>query len=142
MIRHLFIDPASYSTGWAVFENGELKRHGTIKAVSPVIGLRLVELYRSYLGFVVTDSLDNVTVERMNRLVHYYVIWSVAAILTAIFTKCPRISLNELSPSTWKRWLSENKLQLSSLKAVYTVASDDEAVAIAMGFAYYKKEGL
>lgn len=142
MIRHMFIDPASYSTGWAVFENGIIKSHGTIKVGSPKIGQRLRELYLCYSGLIVKDSVDMFVLERMNTRVHYYVIWAVAAILTGAYSKCFKADLDEMSPNTWKKWLKDRKLGLHSIRELTCVDSEDECVAIAMGHAYFKKEAL
>lgn len=71
MIRRLFIDPGSISTGYALFEDGRLKLSGTIAAPARKAAFgRLAELsfkYRDLLNQLIADSIvpDEVHIERL-----------------------------------------------------------------------------
>lgn len=137
----LFIDPASRSTGWAYFEQGVLREHGTVESSLPLAIARLSELYQAYLKLGECLQPGVVVVEQMNRSVNYLVVWSAAVLNMAIYDSQTSgfvcTDFKQQSPSTWKAWLTKNNIDRQSLLFGFTCKSEDEATAIAMGAAFY-----
>lgn len=138
MIKQLFIDPASNSTGWALFIDGVCTDSGTIEASKGPVFKRLIDIHAQYKELGSRIKPDEVRFERMNRVVNVAVIWSVGAIGVAL--KLGHWPANikseyseQISPSTWKKYEKENEV-FNNIRA--NTSSNDEAVAVLLGLAY------
>ncbi len=80
--RRMFVDPASYDTGWALFVGKKLEAHGTV-AVQGVVPVRLWKIFERYRDIVLVQQPDEMHVENFRRNLAIQLHWSVAAILAA-----------------------------------------------------------
>ena len=60
MSRLLALDQASKVTGWAIFEDGELKSYGKISLDDPNTDIRLVQLRQDIQTLVADYNIDEV----------------------------------------------------------------------------------
>lgn len=67
MSRLLALDQASKVTGWAIFEDGELKSYGKISLDDPNTDIRLVQLRQGIQTLVVDYNIDEVIFEDIQQ---------------------------------------------------------------------------
>lgn len=67
MSRLLALDQASKVTGWAIFEDGELKSYGKISLDDPNTDIRLVQLRQSIQTLVANYNIDEVIFEDIQQ---------------------------------------------------------------------------
>ena len=67
MSRLLALDQASKVTGWAIFEDGELKSYGKISLDDPNTDTRLVQLRQSIQTLVADYNIDEVIFEDIQQ---------------------------------------------------------------------------
>lgn len=67
MGRLLALDQASKVTGWAIFEDGELKSYGKISLDDPNTDIRLVQLRQSIQTLVANYNIDEVIFEDIQQ---------------------------------------------------------------------------
>ena len=67
MSRLLALDQASKVTGWAIFEDGELKSYGKISLDDPNTDIRLVQLRQGIQTLVADYSIDEVIFEDIQQ---------------------------------------------------------------------------
>lgn len=67
MSRLLALDQASKVTGWAIFEDGELKSYGKISLDDPNIDTRLVQLRQDIQTLVADYNIDEVIFEDIQQ---------------------------------------------------------------------------
>lgn len=131
----LFVDPASYSTGWALFRGSECRQSGTITADGGDIGLRLARIARVYWCLYGTAQLPNDNTDLYIELIpgtcSYYVQWSVGAILANLCCWRRVKLVGRVAPKAWQKTVdwTGNRMLLSR----YKVGSEDELAAIGMG---------
>lgn len=132
----LYIDPATYSTGWAVFEGGVLIAHGTIRVDSPDIGLRLLGLKNQYRDIALQYKPSRVVIEQMNRVVHHSILWAIGAVITGCAeagVEFPKPAGDwQVSPSAWQKtvkWKDSGSMP----EHRQLVKSIDELAAIGIG---------
>lgn len=65
--RLLALDQASKCTGWAIFEDGELKSYGKISLDDPNTDIRLVQLRQSIQTLVADYNIDEVIFEDIQQ---------------------------------------------------------------------------
>lgn len=65
--RLLALDQASKCTGWAIFEDGELKSYGKISLDDPNTDIRLVQLRQSIQTLVANYNIDEVIFEDIQQ---------------------------------------------------------------------------
>jgi Holliday junction resolvasome RuvABC endonuclease subunit len=135
-ILRLFIDPASKSTGWALFSDSGLVHHGSVVAPEGDPSERLLWLFERYAAIAGLYKPDEVVIERMNFTVAYVVVWSAGVILTAIRKGAPQAPQHQMSPATWKKYLDSLGLKRSHVAAMFGCETEDEATAILMGQAF------
>lgn len=138
--RRMFIDPGSRSSGWAVFEGAELVRHGTVTLKGKDVDERMRGLWQAYRQIAEREKPEAVFIERMNRRVHRYCLWASNLTRTVFSIYGGKPKFEEISPGTWKKYLSESGQTLETLGSFWSVASGDESVAISMGYAVLEKE--
>lgn len=134
----LFIDPASISTGWALFSDDELIKSGTIATnKKDNVFDRLNYIYKEYrkLKF---ENLTEVHIEQLVRNTHIYTHWSVSVIAMALYVT-GRFIAADVSISSWQKETSW-KTTKDPLKAYKgRVSSEDELAAIGMGVYYTRR---
>ena len=67
MSRLLALDQASKVTGWAIFEDGELKSYGKISLDDPNTDIRLVQLRQDIQTLVADYNIDEVIFEDIQQ---------------------------------------------------------------------------
>lgn len=67
MSRLLALDQASKCTGWAIFEDGELKSYGKISLDDPNTDIRLVQLRQGIQTLVADYNIDEVIFEDIQQ---------------------------------------------------------------------------
>lgn len=67
MSRLLALDQASKVTGWAIFEDGELKSYGKISLDDPNTDIRLVQLRQGIQTLVADCNIDEVIFEDIQQ---------------------------------------------------------------------------
>jgi len=137
--RHrLFIDPASISTGWALFADGHLLKSGTVTASKKDnIFARLYQIYREYKSLKF-NAVDEVHIEQLVRNTHIYTHWSVSVIAMALYHPNRNIAA-DVSISAWQKATSwkTTKEPIKAYKG--RVSSEDELAAIGMGTYYTRR---
>ena len=128
----MFVDPASISTGWALFQGKRLIASGTI-AVDKTLhwSLRLHEIARAYKQLPFTN-IDEVHIERLVRNTHIYTHYSVGVISSILCLYSDSVEA-DVSITSWQKavdWKDKRK-KLTPYKR--RVESEDELAAIGMG---------
>lgn len=126
----LYIDPASISSGWALFEGGRLVKSGTV-AVDKRDNI-FVRLCKIYKGYKKLEKAEEVHIEQLVRNTHIYTHWSVSVIAIALHHSGCNI-FADVPITSWQKhtdWQGE-KAPLNSYKG--RVSSEDELAAIGMG---------
>lgn len=129
--RILYVDPASISTGWALFENGKLKQSGTIAADKSLsVFLRLHNIAKAYKRLRLYP--DEIHIEQLVRNTHIYTHWSVSIIALSMFRRNVKVDA-DIPISSWQKFTDwkGTKAPLQSYKR--RVSSEDELAAIGMG---------
>ena len=129
--RILYVDPASISSGWALFENGKLTRSGTIAVDKKKnVFLRLYHIHRQYKKLRI--QADELHIEQLVRNTHIFTHWSVSVIALALFHSNVQVDA-DIPISSWQKF-TEWKEERNPLKAYQKrVSSEDELAAIGMG---------
>jgi len=121
----LFIDPASISSGWALYEGSTCVKSGTFVVDKNLpIAVRLRKVYEFYKKLIAKLIPEEVHVEQLVRATHIYTHWSVGVILAS--SSIPAFA--DINITSWQRYTNWKKLA----KALQT----DEAAAIEMGKYY------
>lgn len=129
--RILYVDPASISTGWALFENGKLQASGTVAVDKKMpVFLRLHHIYKAYKKLRL--SPHEIHIEQLVRNTHIYTHWSVSVIALSMFRRNVQVDA-DIPISSWQKFAEwkEKQTPLQSYKR--RVRSEDELAAIAMG---------
>lgn len=134
----LFIDPASISTGWALFSDDKLVRSGTVATdKKDNVFDRLNYIFKEYKKLKFTN-VDEVHIEQLVRNTHIYTHWSVSVIAMALYATDRAIAA-DVSISSWQKATSW-KTTKDPLKAYKgRVSSEDELAAIGMGTYYTRR---
>jgi hypothetical protein len=129
--RILYVDPASISTGWALFEDGKLIQSGTVAVDKKMnVFLRLHHIYKAYKKLRL--SPNEIHIEQLVRNTHIYTHWSVSVIALSMFRRNVQVDA-DVPISSWQKftdWKGE-KAPLKNYKR--WVKSEDELAAIGMG---------
>ena len=136
--HRLFIDPASISTGWALFSDDELVRSGTVATnKKDDVFDRLNYIFNEYKKLKFTN-VDEVHIEQLVRNTHIYTHWSVSVIAMALYNT-DRVIAADISISAWQKATSW-KTTKDPIKAYKgRVSSEDELAAIGMGTYYTRR---
>lgn len=131
----LFIDPASISTGWALFSDDQLIKSGTVATnKKDNVFDRLNYIFKEYRKLKFTD-VSEVHIEQLVRNTHIYTHWSVSVIAMALYHPSRAIAA-DVSISSWQKATSW-KTTKDPIKAYKgRVSSEDELAAIGMGTYY------
>ncbi len=129
--RVLYVDPASISSGWALFENGKLIDSGTVAVDKKMpVFLRLYHIYKAYRKLRL--SPNELHIEQLVRNTHIYTHWSVSVIALSLFRRNVQVDA-DIPIASWQKfadWKGE-KTPLKDYKR--WVRSEDELAAIGMG---------
>lgn len=132
----LFIDPASISTGWAIFDGSTYVVSGTIavdKSV-PIFG-RLKMICNAYTALNAKFwMIKEVHIEQLVRNTHIHTHWSVGAIGSVFGGKTKA----DIPIRGWQKYCEwgDKRTRLVPFKKL--VKSTDELAAIGMGLYYVK----
>jgi hypothetical protein len=139
MASILYVDPASISTGWALFVDGVLQQSGTIVAdKKDNVFKRLYQIYVGYRKLGIKP--DEVHIEQLVRNTHIYTHWSVSVIALGLFHSNVKVGA-DIPISSWQKFVNwkEDKTPLQIYKR--RVSSEDELAAIGMGLWHSSKIG-
>lgn len=127
----LYVDPASISTGWALFSDGKLIKSGTIAVDKKLpVFVRLYQIYKTYRKLRLKP--DEVHIEQLVRNTHIYTHWSVSVIALGLFHSNVTVGA-DIPIASWQKFVDwkEERKPLASYKR--WVQSEDELAAIGMG---------
>lgn len=129
----LFIDPASVSSGWALFKGKALCASGTVLADKKLnVVARLQQVWSEYRHIFKALAIDEVHIEMMPRRVHHYTIWSVGVIALALYPYVATDKIKDDVPvRSWQKHCDWNSIETEWKERGYT--SEDEMAAIEMG---------
>lgn len=136
--RQFFVDPASISTGWALYQGKKLIDHGTIRADKsfPVFS-RLHVIWAAYRELPL-KNIDSVHIEQLPRMCHHYTHHSVGVIGHALYKFCADIA-GDIPVKSWQKFTGwdgkyGDKYATIGPTFLHVPASEDERAAIAMGW--------
>jgi hypothetical protein len=133
----LFIDPSSKSCGWAKYSfKGKLMCSGTVTGKG-LIEARLLQIVKSLESQVLKGFDGKIVIERMNYKAHYYLHWMIGALICQSMVCSESTQFEFMSPSEWKKYLEGYDLEY--YRSSLNLKSEDEAVAILMGKAWFSK---
>ena len=127
----LYVDPASISSGWALFEDGRLIRSGTVATDKrDNVFLRLYKIYQGYKKLGIKP--DEIHIEQLVRNTHIFTHWSVSVIALSLFHRDVQVDA-DIPIASWQKFTDwkETKDPLQTYKR--RVSSEDELAAIGMG---------
>jgi hypothetical protein len=130
IVTRMFIDPASISSGWAIFVNKELFRSGSVvvKHKDPIV--RLVKIFEQYKSLANNWPAEEVHIEQFGGRPHHLLHWSVGVIGTALKTDT-NVVKQDVPVKAWQKfvdWEGSRELLVDS-----PVNTEDELAAIGMG---------
>lgn len=157
----LSLDLSTHSTGWAYFEENELKAHGCITASSTDLINRIQKIINELKKETAEFKISKVVVEEVrpeggygvgNLKTHRALMWLQAAIAFWIHDDMPSIDIDYIYPSSWRatlgikngRGIKRQTLKEADIEYVqnkYNInVNDDEADAICIGLAQYQAQ--
>lgn len=139
-LRRMFIDPASKSTGWVIFEGNKYIESGTICAnESDDVFNRLDCISRRYHYLMrAKEELDEVHIEQLVRNTHIYTHWSVGVIGTIMSVHSKTVA-GDIPIQSWQKHVDWKDKRRKLKKYGHIVKSEDELAAIGMGLWYVEK---
>ena len=112
MSRLLALDQAPKVTGWAIFEDGELKSYGKISLDDPNTDIRLVELRQNIQTLVTDYNIDEVIFEDIqqqnnvaNNVQTFKVLAEVYGVVSELLQEL-QIPHSTVLAASWKSTLS------------------------------------
>jgi len=135
----IYVDPASISTGWALFEDGQLVDSGTIAVDKKLpVFIRLYKIYKEYRKLRI--KADEVHIEQLVRNTHIFTHWSVSVIALGLFHNNVQVDA-DIPIASWQKFVDwkEEKAPLAPYKR--RVQSEDELAAIGMGLYHTARFG-
>lgn len=125
-----FIDPASISSGWAIYSNGTLVKSSSFTADKKnAIATRLKKIYNYYYKLMLKYKVNEVHIERLVRNTHIHTHWAVGVIMAAC-SSAKKVDA-DISIKSWQTATNWNRLSKKS--------QTDEQAAILMGRYFYEK---
>lgn len=136
----IFIDPASISTGCAIFtRRGRLVKHMTIKVDKKRdVFDRLQALYEAYRAIASEFERSEVHIEQLVRNTHIYTHWSVG-VIGAAFAEFDCNVYADIPINSWQKYCLWNGSRKPIVKYKGKVDSEDELAAIGMGLYWFNK---
>ena len=157
----LSLDLSTKSSGWAYFENGELKDHGCITSASTDLIKRIYIMRDGIAEILDKYSVTKIIVEEVrpeggygvgNTKTHRALMWLKAATAFLIHDNYSSIEIEYIYPSSWRaalgikngRGIKRTSLKEQDIQYVqdkYNITvNDDEADAICIGLSQYKEK--
>ena len=154
-MRVLSLDASTKSTGWAVFENKELKSYGCLVANSDNKFKRIISIVQGIKDIITEHDIEKIVLEEVrpevngkNLTVLKALMYLQAAIEFLVYQEFPKIKTEYLYPNQWRktcgiavgRGQTRNALKPKDIvfvKQKYNIdVNDDIADAIGIGYAY------
>lgn len=157
-MKILSLDLSTKSSGWAIFEDGELKGHGCITSASTDL-IKRIQIMTEGIKKIMEDydHVDKVIVEEVrpegtgygvgNLQTHRALMWLQAGIAFMLHDNFKKVDLDFIYPSSWRasigiktgRGVKRSTLKEKDIEFVKDKwgieVNDDEADAICIGFA-------
>lgn len=127
----LFIDPASISSGWALYIGKKLKDHGTIAVDKKLsVFVRLMHIAACYRHLIARMVVDEVHIESLPRRCHHFTHWSVGVIGTSLQPNVSVVS-SDLPVKSWQKHTDWERKSIKWKTLGYS--SEDDFAAVEMG---------
>ena len=158
----LGLDLSTKSSGWAYFENGELKTHGCITSASTDLIKRIHIMTNSIKDILIENpNINKLIIEEVrpeggygvgNQKTHKALMYLQAAIEFLVHDEFPKVGIEYIYPSSWRATLgikngrgikrtTLKEADIAFVKNKYNIdVNDDEADAICIGLAQFSKE--
>lgn len=157
----LSLDLSTKSSGWAVFNDGELKDYGCISASSTDLIKRIQKMMNELKIVLDNNSIDKIVVEEVrpeggygvgNLQTHRALMWLQAALAFMIHDNYSKITIEYIYPSSWRascgikngRGIKRTSLKEADIQFVkekYNISvNDDIADAICIGYSQFNHE--
>lgn len=151
-MKILALDQASRTSGYAIFENGNLIDYGTFTLTQDDVGQRLVKLKEQVIKLIEDNNIDKVLFEDIQYqggagITTYKVLAEVFGVLQEILTEIQK-PYEIIYSSTWKSVLGiKGKARAEQKRNAMTYVlntfnkkvSSDAADAICIGASYFKE---
>lgn len=155
----LSLDLSTKSSGWAVFEDGELMDHGCITSASTDLIKRIHIMTDAIDKILSENKIDKIVVEEVrpeggygvgNTQTHRALMWLQASIAFLVHDKHSKVTIDYIYPSSWRaaigiktgRGIKRASLKEADIAFVEETfgitVNDDEADAICIGYAQNK----
>ncbi len=138
-LLRMFVDPASISSGWALFQNKRLIASGTIAVDKKLKWPERLHLLRQEYAKLPFTNLDEVHIERLVRTTHIYTHYSVGVIAAVLWLYSDHVDA-AVSITSWQKYVDWKGKQKRLAPYKQKVGSEDELAAIGMGI-YWVNEG-
>lgn len=156
----LSLDLSTKSSGWAIFEDENLKQHGFITSASTDLIKRIHIMTDNIEEILKNNNIDTIVVEEVrpeggygvgNLKTHRALMWLQASIAIMVHDNYPKVNIEYIYPSSWRaacgikngRGIKRTTLKEADIQFVkdkYNIeVNDDEADAICIGLAQNKK---
>lgn len=157
----LSLDLSTHSSGWAVFENNELKDYGCITSASTDLIKRIYVMTESIKEILNKYTIDKIYVEEVrpqggfgvgNIQTHKALMWLQASIAFMLHDNYKKIELEYVYPSEWRatigikngRGIKRETLKEADIRYVKEkyniIVNDDIADAICLGVSQLSPE--
>ena len=157
----LSLDLSTKSSGWAVFENTELKEYGCITSASQDLVKRIYIMRDGIKEILNKYTIEKVIVEEVrpeggfgagNIQTHRALMWLQAAIGFLLHDEFKKVEIEYVYPSSWRascgikngrgvKRLSQKEADIEFVQENYSIkVNDDIADAICIGHAQMHKE--
>ena len=154
-MKILAIDASTHSTGYAIGQNGVLKKHGCITAASKDTVKRIIKMREQVSKLIKDHKIDKIIIEQVrpeyNSHTNKILMWLQGAIIIAAHEANPSIEEEYINAVTWRAALKmkqgpgikRDPLKMQDIKYVqnkYNIkVNDDQADAICIFDAYWEK---
>ena len=158
----LSIDASTKSSGWAIYENSSLKSYGCITSSSTDLFKRIHKMVDEIDLLITNNNINKLILEevrpdeiggRSNINTHRALMWLQGAIAMMIHDKHPKVTIEYLYPSEWRksckiktgRGVVRETVKQRDIRFVQETfgitVNDDIADAIGLGYAHLHPDG-
>jgi Holliday junction resolvasome RuvABC endonuclease subunit len=135
------IDPASYSSGFAVAVDGVIGDTGAIIVPKGIpLEQRLVRITAAYERLGELYRPTHLVVEQMYTFANWQVSWSSAAIVAALAKSGEHVTMSQFPIMTWKSFLKGLHIDREEYMKRHECCNEDAATARIILEAYLSKE--
>lgn len=153
----LSMDASTKSSGWAIYENSSLKSYGCITSSSTDLFKRIHKMVDEIDLLITNNNINKLILEevrpdeiggRSNINTHRALMWLQGAIAMMIHDKHPKVTIEYLYPSEWRksckiktgRGVVRETVKQRDIRFVQETfgitVNDDVADAIGLGYAH------